>query len=176
MKIYDYKGSVTCAWKIPTTPRQAKGQFLKLARAYARLEQARMLDYFIDDLRALKDAMFKYASTIFGEALMHPEVLNALGAIDSYQKGSTSMEIVEEKVRERAKENCNICLRDLVYPSFIAYRKGEEVVGMSKPFGIFCLKTYKGKLENLIVGYTRSASGVLSNGVQTDEQPTTATV
>ncbi len=57
---------------------------------------------------------------------------------------------VQERSRFRENARCPMCRSRLVWPAQIVWRKGLEIVDVSSPIGIGCLKRTAGKLEPLI--------------------------
>lgn len=57
---------------------------------------------------------------------------------------------VQERSRFRETTRCPLCRSRLVWPAQIVWRKGLEIVDVSSPIGIGCLKRTAGKLEPLI--------------------------
>ena len=57
---------------------------------------------------------------------------------------------VQERSRFRENTRCSMCRSRLVWPAQIVWRKGLEIVDVSSPIGIGCLKRTAGKLEPLI--------------------------
>lgn len=149
VKVTTYRGSVSARWRAPKTKRGVTGQMEKLLKLYHRCRQNGLLTR--DMLAAIKNyasALKKLATALF---VVKPELFALLGEIENTKPEDLEEEIVAEKVREHRRAVCSFCKVDLVYPAYVVYRRGTEVVRVSEPVGIQCLKGLYGKLNDLAV-------------------------
>jgi hypothetical protein len=161
-KLESYKGAITASWKVPKTNRQVIGAIKRLVKFYFRCKQAKFLT-----AEAL-DAIKRYAARLqeLGFAALaglakHPELKSVLADIQAEQPPEFMSEVAEEKMRTHEKSICSLCKVPLVYPAYIVWRRGLEVVDKSAPIGIICLKNRIRKLNDLTIAL--SMAEVTSN-------------
>lgn len=147
IQIINYKGNVVANWSIPKTEKQLAWTVIKLVRFYYRCKDSGLLTNEVihviqECIGALKDSYF---------INVHPEVIKGIKEIQALKPHNLEEEIITEKIRKHEQAVCSLCGTDLKYPAYIVYRKGLEVIKVSAPIGIFCLKSVMGKLRDLIV-------------------------
>jgi len=148
VKIVNYKGSVVHSWKAPKSKRGCKGQIRKLLRLYYRCKQTNLLTKeLLTAIKNYAEVLYKLAVEIF---LIEPEMTTILREVLSTKIEDFEEEIVAEKMRVHENQNCSFCGTKLVYPAYVVFRKNTEVVKISKPVGIQCLKSLAGKLNDLV--------------------------
>jgi len=147
--IKNYKGSVVGSWHVPRTKRQTACAVRKLLRLYWRCKQADILTKgLFDVIKRYAEALYRLATEVF---LINPELVPMLREVLSTKVEDLEDEVVVEKKRVHTNAVCSFCRTKLVYPAFIAYRKGSTVVRQSlSPVGIICLTRIKGRLNDLI--------------------------
>ena len=82
---------------------------------------------------------------------MKPELLELLREIINAEIEEFEEEIVTEKKRVHEDAICSFCKVKLVYPAYVVYRRGNQILKKSKPIGIFCLNNTIGKLNDLVI-------------------------
>ena len=82
---------------------------------------------------------------------MKPELLELLREIINAEIEEFEEEIVTEKKRVHEDAICSFCKVKLVYPAYVIYRRGNQIVKQSEPIGIFCLNNTIGKLNDLVI-------------------------
>ncbi len=156
-KLQSYKGAITASWKVPRTNRQIIGAIKRLIKFYFRCKQAKFLT-----AEAL-DAIKKYAAKLqelgfeaLSGLVKYPELKSLLADIQSEKPPEFMSEVVEEKMRTHEKSICSLCKVPLVYPAYIVWRRGTEIVDKSAPIGIICLKNRIRKLNDLTIALSRT--------------------
>jgi len=149
IKIVNYKGSVVHSWKAPKNRRGCKAQIRKLLRLYWRCKQTNLLTKeLFAAIKSYAEALYKLAIEVF---IVEPELASLLKEVMSTTIEEFEEEIVAEKMRVHENQKCSFCRTKLVYPAYVVYRKGLEIVKKSDPIGIYCLKSLAGKLNDLVV-------------------------
>lgn len=150
IKIQNYKGQVVAGWKAPKTKRQAGYAVEKLMKLFIRCKESNLLT------KELTTAIKKYAEALFELAqvkawfIAKPWLLAVLNELREIKIEDLQEEIVAEKIREHQNAICSLCKVKLKYPAFVVYRKGTQIVKVSSPVGIFCLKSMHQKLNDLV--------------------------
>jgi hypothetical protein len=149
IKIVNYKGSVVHSWKAPKNRRGCKAQIRKLLRLYWRCKQTNLLTKeLFAAIKSYAEALYKLAIEVF---IVEPELASLLKEVMSTTIEDFEEEIVAEKMRVHENQKCSFCRTKLVYPAYVVYRKGLEIVKTSAPIGIHCLRSLAGKLNDLVV-------------------------
>lgn len=149
IKITNYKGNVTHAWRVPKTKRQTAGQMKKLLKLFYRCKTQNLLTKeLIEVIKKYADTLSKIATEVF---IVNPELIELFKEIKNYNAEDLKEEIVAEKKRVHENQKCSLCTTKLVYPAYVVYRKNTEIVKISTPIGIFCLKALYRKLNDLVV-------------------------
>ena len=81
---------------------------------------------------------------------MKPELVELLREVINAEIEEFEEEIVTEKKRVHEDAICSFCKVKLVYPAYVIYRRGNQIVKQSEPIGIFCLNNTIGKLNDLV--------------------------
>jgi hypothetical protein len=151
LKLRDYKGSVATQWKTPRTAKQLVASIKKLVKFYFRCKESHLLTPdIVDALKTYAIKLDEYAFFVLVARRKTPELFSVLEEMKALVAEDLTAEVVEEKVRQHEPRVCSICRVPLVYPAYIVWRKGLEVVKQSAPIGIMCLNARKAKLQNLI--------------------------
>ena len=149
IKIVNYKGSVVHSWKAPKNRRGCKAQIRKLLRLYWRCKQTNLLTKeLFAAIKNYAEALYKLAIEVF---IVEPELASLLKEVMSTTIEDFEEEIVAEKMRVHENQKCSFCRTKLVYPAYVVYRKGLNIVKTSAPIGIHCLRSLAGKLNDLVV-------------------------
>lgn len=148
MKLINYKGNVVARWKAPRTKRQVIYAIKKLLKFYYRCKASGLLT------KQLVEAIKKYGAILHDMAgvklLAYGELALGLQEIARLKIEDLEEEIVTEKERKHEDAICSLCRTRLVYPAYIVYRKGLDVVKTSEPVGIRCLHRMVGRINDLI--------------------------
>ncbi len=150
IKVQNYKGQVVAGWRAPKNQRQAGYAVEKLLKLYTRCKQSNLLT------KDLTQAIKNYADALSELAqvkawfIAKPWLFTILNELRAIRVEHLEEEIVTEKIREHQNAICSFCKVKLRYPAFVVYRKGTQVVKISNPVGIFCLKSLHGKLNDLV--------------------------
>jgi len=150
IKVVNYKGK-----EIKLKAPKRKSDYVTLSVSLCRLYERAKTGGFLT--RDLLEAMKKLANAIVQSTvslhllIKNPPVLRALKRITLTQiENGIEEEIIYGKIREHERETCRVCGCDLVYPAYIAQKKGEEIIKISEPIGIKCLNHIKGKIEDIV--------------------------
>lgn len=143
----DYKGRKS-VWTFPRTPKEAIRTIKKFIEFYYRCKRGKLL--YRSLVETLKMCAEQLIDLMAAYLIADPKYLSVLEEILKAEPINAESEFVEEKERIRGKkEKCCVCSTDLVYPAYVVYRKGFEIVDRSAPVGIRCLNNRKEQLENL---------------------------
>lgn len=147
-----YTKSGSLSYTSPKDQRFFTAKAKRLIRLARRIHDGRL---FVPEIvTALREAANQLIA--LGAFLLLTEkgsaVLDDLFWITSAQFAPQGLDYtVQERSRFRDNTRCSMCRSRLVWPAQIVWRKGLEIVDVSSPIGIGCLKRTAGKLEPLIV-------------------------
>jgi hypothetical protein len=152
-KLMSYKGSVAGVWRVPTTSRQLVGSIKKVIKFYYRCKESHLLTpELVKTLKSYAATLWDYSFLLVIGSLKHNEIYKVLEEIKNLDENmDLTAEIVEEKFRKHEKQACSLCRTELVYPAYIVWRKGAEIVKQSPPIGIVCLNSRINKLNDLTI-------------------------
>lgn len=156
VQILNYKGNVVANWRVPKTRRQLTWTAVKLVRLYYRCKESGLLTNEL--IQVMQEFLEAFKDKLLAVAVAHPEIARGIKEIRSLRLHDLEEEIITEKVRRHEQAVCSLCRTNLRYPAYVVYRKGLEIVRVSNPVGIFCLKATAGKLKDLIVQVKVDAS------------------
>lgn len=149
LKLINYKGRLAGKWTAPKTRRGLFAAIRRLARFYYRCKECGLL--LPDIVEILKIHAVQITELAGIMLVAAPQYISALKEIRDLEVSTLNPEIVEERVRKKEINRCSICRVLLKYPAYIVWRKGIEIVKVSKPIGILCLNNRAKKLNDLIV-------------------------
>lgn len=143
----DYKGRKSI-WSFPRTPKEAVRTIKKFIEFYYRCKRGKLLYRgLVETLKMCAEQLIDLMSVYL---IAEPRYITIFEEILNAKPINAEAEFVEEKERIRGKkERCCVCGTDLVYPAYVVYRKGFEIVDRSAPVGIRCLNNRREQLENL---------------------------
>jgi hypothetical protein len=152
LKLINYKGAIAANWRVPRTRRQIVANAKKLIKFYYRCKDAKFLTpEVLTALKTYASALQDLAFLVLQAFSKHPHLVEVLDEIRNTEVSELKAEVVEEKMRQHEKQICSICHVTLVYPAYIVWRQGDEIVDRSLPIGIMCLNNRVKKLNDLTV-------------------------
>lgn len=150
VKVVNYKGNILKIEK----PRD-RGGFYKLAvqvcRIYERAKEGGFLTReLLEALRKLADLIL-HRSDVLHLLIANPSLIRALKRITVEKIDEDIVEeIIEGKIREHDRKKCHVCGCALVYPAYVARKRGDKIEKISKAIGIKCLNSLKHKIEDIV--------------------------